>query len=109
MRPSPPIDDRSDERHSGRLSAGSAHARIAVLDSPAVARQSCRATPTTLVHTDAHPYAWQKPDHRNRSAPVFSSPSPRQNPHSPRCTVGAPPPAISCLGAFRTPAVGARR
>jgi hypothetical protein len=38
MRPSPPIDDRSDERHSGRLSAGSAHARIAVLDSPAVAR-----------------------------------------------------------------------
>jgi hypothetical protein len=32
MRPSPPIDDRSDERHSGRLSAGSAHARIGVLD-----------------------------------------------------------------------------
>jgi hypothetical protein len=38
MRPSPPIDDRSDERHSGRLSAGSAHARIGALDSSAVAR-----------------------------------------------------------------------
>ena len=30
------------------------------------------------------------------------------NPHSARCTVGAQHPAISCLGAFRTPAVRAR-
>ena len=70
--------------------------------------QSCRATPRTLVHTDARAYAWQKPDHRNRSGPVFSSPSPRQNPHSARCTISALPPAISCLGASRTPAATAR-
>ena len=38
MRPSPPINDRSDERHSGRLLADSAHARISVPDSPLIAR-----------------------------------------------------------------------
>ena len=38
MRPSPPINDRSDERHSGRLSADSAHARITVRDLPPIAR-----------------------------------------------------------------------
>ena len=61
MRPSPPIDDRSDERHSGRLSAGSAHARIAVLDPPAVAppilsrdaqnARSYRRTPLRVAET----------------------------------------------------------
>ena len=38
MRPSPPINDRSNQRHSGRLSADSAHARISVRDSPPIAR-----------------------------------------------------------------------
>ena len=38
MRPSPPINDRSDERHSGRLLADSAHARISVRHSPLIAR-----------------------------------------------------------------------
>src|SRR5712675_2159420 len=38
MRPSPPINDRSDERNSGRLLADSAHARISVRDSPPIAR-----------------------------------------------------------------------
>jgi hypothetical protein len=33
--------------------------------------------------------------------------TPTPNPHSIRCTVGASHPAISCLGAFRTPAVRA--
>jgi hypothetical protein len=33
--------------------------------------------------------------------------TPAPNPHSARCTVGAPHPAISCLGAFRTPALRA--
>ncbi len=33
---------------------------------------------------------------------------PPLNPHRARCTVGAPLPAISCLGASRTPPVGAR-
>src|SRR5882762_5241989 len=35
--------------------------------------------------------------------------TPTPNPHSIRCTVGASHPAISCLGAFRTPAVRAWR
>ena len=35
--PAPPINDRSDERHSGRLSADSAHARISVRELPPVA------------------------------------------------------------------------
>ena len=38
-----------------------------------------------------------------------SSHAPRPNPHRARGTAGVPPPsAISCLGAFRTPAAGAR-
>ena len=37
-----------------------------------------------------------------------SSPVPRLNLHSARGTAGAPLPAISCLGAFRTPAAAAR-
>jgi hypothetical protein len=38
MTPSPPINHRSDDRHPGRLPAGSAQTRIAVLDSPPLAR-----------------------------------------------------------------------
>ena len=39
----------------------------------------------------------------------LSQPFPSQlNPNSARCNTAAPPPAISCLGAFRTTAVSAR-
>jgi hypothetical protein len=38
MRPSSQINERSDDRHSCRLRAGSAHARIRALDRPAVTR-----------------------------------------------------------------------
>ena len=63
MRPSPPINDRSDERHSGRLSAGSAHARIGRAGlATNRADQSCRATRRSLVHTDARAHAWRKTD-----------------------------------------------
>jgi hypothetical protein len=48
--------------------------------------QSCRATRRSLVHTDARAHAWRKTIRRNRSAPAFSSPSSRQNPHSARCS-----------------------
>ena len=42
-------------------------------------------------------------------APATSRFTQRPNPHSARGTAGAlPPAAISCLGAFRTPAVGTR-
>jgi hypothetical protein len=42
MMPSPPIHHRSDARHSGRLSAGSAPACVAPPDRPAVALQIFR-------------------------------------------------------------------
>jgi hypothetical protein len=43
------------------------------------------------------------------SAATSSTPSPLSNPHSARGTASAlPPGAISCLGAFRTPAAAAR-
>jgi hypothetical protein len=43
------------------------------------------------------------------SAATSSTPSPLSNPHSARGTASAlPPAAISCLGAFRTPAAAAR-
>src|ERR1019366_9006169 len=67
-------------------------------------RQSGRATYETLAHPCpcAHPLT---PRGRvDRFDPNFSSLTPRSNPHSARCPVAAPPPAISCLGASRTPA-----
>src|SRR6478672_7375861 len=46
---------------------------------------------------------------RSRSAPSFTALTPPPNPHSARGTARAlPHAAISCIGAFRTPAVGAR-
>src|ERR1700675_4449995 len=70
--------------------------------------QSCRATRRSLVHTDARAHAWPQTDHRNRFSPSFPRQAPPLNPHSARGTAGAPPPAISCLGAFRPPAARAR-
>ena len=52
--------------------------------------------------------ALQKTDRGNRSCPTSSTQNPRLNPHSIRGTASAPLPAISCLGAFRTPVAGAR-
>jgi len=47
--------------------------------------------------------------HRLALAPCLPSrATPTRNPHSARCTIGAPHPATSCLGAFRTPAYTAR-
>jgi hypothetical protein len=43
-------------------------------------------------------------DRVDRFDPNLSSLTPRSNPHSARCPVAAPNPAISCLGASRTPA-----
>jgi len=44
---------------------------------------------------------------RGRHSSNFLSRAPPTNPYSTRCSAGALPPATSCLGAFRTPAVGA--
>ena len=70
--------------------------------------QSRRATPRSLVHTDVSDHAWPQADRGNPYNPASASPNPRQNPHSARGTAGAPLPAISCLGAFWTPAARAR-
>ena len=65
MRPSPPIDDRNDHRHSRRLSAGSAHARIAPPDSPAVARPILSRDAQNARSYRTHIPRVAKPDHRN--------------------------------------------
>jgi hypothetical protein len=69
MTPTPPINTRTDNRHSARLSAGSAHARIGVLDSPPVAR--------AISSRDA-----QMPRSHPRTRPSLAanrSPQPRQS------------------------------
>ena len=63
--------------------------------------QSCRATRRSLVHTDARAHAWRKTVRRNPSAPAFSSPSSRQNPHSARCSAAPHLPRFRALALFR--------
>jgi hypothetical protein len=87
---SPPIPNRYSARYSCCLSASSAHARI------------------PLVHPYTHTHASRPRDRVDHFDPISSSPTPRPNPHSARCTATAPLSAISCLGAFRTPAARAR-
>ena len=64
-----------DTRHSRWLSAGSAQARIGVPDWPAVARPILSRDAQNARSHRRIPLAWQKPDHRNRSGPTFSSPA----------------------------------
>ena len=102
MMPSPPIDDRTDARHSGRLSPGSTPARIALPDSPAIARPILSRNARPLVHTDAHPRACQKPI--IATAPLhFPNPSPRQIPIAPAA------PSVPHLPRFRALALFGRR
>src|SRR5262245_18002224 len=49
----------------------------------------------------------ETPPSARAEPPPATSPL-RLNRHRARCILDDPPPAISCLGAFRTPAVGAR-
>ena len=58
--------------------------------------------------TVAHRRPASESDRLDRSHPTSESPNPLRNPHSARGTHRAPPTAISCLGAFRTPAASAR-
>ena len=69
--------------------------------------QSCRAMRRSLVH-EAYDHACPQADRGNRFSPTSASPNPRRNPHSARGNLYPQPTAISCLGAFRTPAAGAR-
>ena len=75
---------------------------------PQSRRQSCRAACAPLVHRYARSHALSKSDPVDHLAQVSSTPTPPPNPHRARRTAGAPPTAISCLGAFRTPAAAAR-
>jgi hypothetical protein len=70
-------------------------------------RKSRRATCRPLVHPDALILDLQQTDRGSRFCPTSSSPAPRLNPHSARRTAAELPTAISCLGAFPTPAARA--
>ena len=107
MMPSPPIDDSYHTCHPRWLAAGRDQTRIRPLDWPVSAPQIPSATCRPLVHPDALILALQQTDRGNRSCPTSSSPAPRLNPHSARRTAAEPPTAISCLGAFPTPAARA--
>ena len=77
MMPSPPIDDRSDTRHSRWLVSRprpSSH-RVRWIHQQS-RRQSCRATRRPLVHTDAHTLALQQTDRGNRCGPDLCKPEP---------------------------------
>jgi hypothetical protein len=71
---------------------------------PTSHRQSGRATCVTPSHPCTYAHALTQRDRVGRFDPNSSSLTPRSNPHSARCPVAAPHPAISCLGASRTPA-----
>src|SRR3977135_2209458 len=71
-------------------------------------RKSSGATCDPLVHPGTHAHASKKSDRIRRLTSTSPTLTPRPNPHSARGTIGAPHPAISCLGAFRTLAAAAR-
>ena len=110
MMPSSPIHDRTDARHSGRLPPGSTPACVGPQDWPVshtANLSDATCDPLVRASTHAHASSEKRSDRQPRlQLPQHSRRAP--NPHSARCTVGAPHPAISCLGAFRTPAVRAR-
>ena len=81
MRPSPPINDRSNHRHSGWLSADSAHARISVRGfttnraTNLVAQRADRSfTPTHAPMLGGKPFAATAPLHLIEPEPAAKSP-----------------------------------
>jgi hypothetical protein len=75
---------------------------------PQSRRQSGHPPCAPPVGTDVPTLALQKTDRRDRSCQTSARHTPWPNPHSTSGTAGIPPPAISCLGAFRPPATAAR-
>ena len=110
MMTAPSIHDRSDARHSCWLSSRQRQSsqRFARFTSSHVANLVVQRA-GAFVHTDKRTHASRQIHRANRygpsSAPRLSSP----NPHRARHTAAEPPTAISCLGAFPTPAASARR
>ena len=108
MMPSAPTHARGGDRHFRRSLAGGAHACIDFADGPSAPRQTCPAPSAPLIHPSAQPHPAPIATLPDRFGPTLPSPSQRPNPHRARCTATAQPTAISCLGAFRTPAAPAR-
>ena len=101
MTPSPPIYQPSDARHFW-LALGQHSPRLLRMDKSDRSRTAkpVRQNPLRLFHT--HPP--RQSDCGRRFDPTSPNQTPRLNPHRSRGTAGAPRPAISCLGAFQTPA-----
>ena len=107
MMPSPPIDDCPDTRYSCWLAAGSAQARIGPLDWPAVA-PSILSCNVQSIHFHRRK---QRPSSKASASTTAIQPQQAQTRGEIPIAPAAPaarPTAISCLGAFRTPATGAR-
>ena len=104
MTPSPLIDDRTRTNRSRRRSTGNARARARppIFVRPHAANVAA-ATRRRLANRRTH----RQNDRPNRFNPNSSSQPPRPNPHSARGTAVTCSTAISCLGAFRTPAASA--
>jgi hypothetical protein len=98
-----PNDRRPDIPYSGRLAADSAQARLDPLNSqPLVPQILSRAVQPARSPPGPYPDALAC-----RSSQPIPSLTPPLNPHRASRTAGALPTAISCLGAFRTPAASA--
>ena len=93
--------------HAGSLPAAPTIVPVCQIG-PHSHRQSGRAPsdPRVCTNTDHRPPS--QSDRVDRSRPTSFRPTLRPIPHSACCTLRALPTAISCLGAFRTPAAGAR-
>ena len=104
MMPSPSIDDRPRTNRSRSRSTGNARTRARSINfaRPRTANAASQAHASPSVAVPAC-----KSSRPNRFNPNSSSQPPRPNPHSARGTAAAPPTAISCLGAFWSPAASA--
>jgi hypothetical protein len=108
MMPSPPIRHRSDTSPSRRILTGIAPLAPARQIGPHRQRHSGQQPPGPLVQPYKDTHALGQSHGRDRFASFSLSPTPRSIPHRARGTASAPPTAISCLGAFQTPAARAR-
>ena len=93
--------------HAGSLPAAPTIVPVCQIG-PHSHRQSGRAPCDPRVCTNTYHRPPSQGDRVDRSRPTSFRPTLRPIPHSACCTLRALPTAISCLGAFRTPAAGAR-
>ena len=104
---SAPVERRYDTCHSRWRAAGRAHVRSVSSICTPPHRQSSRTTCSRRGHPALLTLAIRQTERSHRPRPTSPSHTPWLNPHSACGTAAAPPTAISCLGAFWTPAVSA--